>query len=455
MDAITTPALARIVPPKTRKSTIEIIRGIIRNPIENWPIETYEEPFVWAKLFGKNLVMVSDPELIKGILVDHADAFEKALSMRRSLGPSLGDSILLAEGARWRWQRRASAPSFRHERILSFFPAMHKAAEVARDKMLAQSGSEVSMAHEMMHVTFDIIVDTMLSGAAGLDVDRVEQSITDSISATTWSLLLTLTGLPKWTPHPNKRIAARGRNYLKGEFLRIAKERRANPSDRNDLLSLLVSATDAETGTAMNDQDLADNIFTFIAAGHETTALALTWTFYLLSQHPSIEERVLAEIADVTNGESLKQDDVDKLAYTKQVLMEAMRLYPPAAMVVRTALRDIELPGLTIPKGTPVNVPIYATQRHKRIWSSPDTFDPDNFTQEAIKSRHRYSYLPFGAGPRICIGMSFALTEAAIILATILPAVHATLRPGYVPHPQLRVTLRPMGGMPMTIERRA
>ena len=449
------PAPVRVPPPQRRLSTLGVVRRLLRNSIELWPRETYERPLLRQRLFGRDILLVMDPDLIEQVLVDNADAFVKADTMRRALSPALGEGILTADGARWRWQRRAAAPIFRRERIEGFLPGMIAAAERTRVRWLAAAGRELNIAHEMMRTTFDIIVETMLSGRGTIDVDRVERGVTDHLAATGWLILLALLRAPGWTPYPGRRRAERARGYLRGELLRLAAERRQGGEPRNDLLTLLLQASDPETGQAMTDRELADNLLTFIAAGHETTALALTWTFYLLSLNPAVEDQVLDEITAVTGGRPLTPAHVEALGLTRQVVQEAMRLYPPAAIVVRQAARTVRIGSEEIAPGTPVNVPIYAVHRHRALWHDPDAFDPRRFAPEAVKARHRYAYLPFGAGPRICIGMTFALMESTAILATLLPAVRLSLRDGYRPEPRLRVTLRPAAGMPMCLARRA
>ena len=201
----------------------------------------------------------------------------------------------------------------------------------------------------------------------------------------------------------------------------------------------------------MNAVDVRNNLLTFISAGHETTALALTWTFYLLSLHPEAEWRAKREIAAVTHGGRLLPEHIEALTYTSQVIQEAMRLYPPAAAIVRATRRDGEIGSERIGAGTTVYVPVYAIHRHEALWQEPGRFDPARFEPEAAKARDRYAYLPFGAGPRVCIGQNFAQREAIAILATLLSAFQLRLRPGHHPEPRLRVTLRPAGGMPMRI----
>lgn len=395
-----------------------------------------------------------DPDLVRTVLVDEADRFAKSDAMLRALGPALGEGLLTADGERWRWQRRAAAPIFRHERILGFLPAMLAAAERRKAVWLARDGETIDVAHEMMHTTFDIIVETMLSGRSGIDSDRVERGITDYLESTSWTVALGLMRAPRWMPYPGRRRAERARDYLREEVLRIVAGRRAEADGRPDLIGLLLEAKDAETGRAMSDQDLADNLLTFITAGHETTALALTWTFYLLDLHPEIGDRVLAEIEAVTGGDALTPEHVLELAYTRQVLQEAMRLYPPAPIIVRDAIAGFTLAGERVAAGSSVYIPVYAIHRHATLWDEPDRFDPDRFEPEAVKARHRYAYLPFGAGPRICIGLSFALLEAAAVLATLLPAARLAGRPGPPPSLKLRITLRPGEGLRMNVSAR-
>ncbi len=446
--------LAKVTPPEQALPPVRLIRTIIRNPIEAWPKPVYEQPVFRSRAFGRETVFITDPDLIQEVLVEKADAFVKAQSLQRALRPALGDGILTADGARWRWQRRATAPIFRHERSQSFIPAMIQAAERTRDRWLTQVGSEINVVHEMMRTTFDIIVETMLSGRGSIDTDRVEQGIGTYLESTSWAIAFNLLGLPQWVPYPGKRHSGNAQTYLRSELLRLVAEGRATKTRRDDLLSLLLQASDPETGQVMNDRQIADNLLTFITAGHETTALALTWTFYLLSLYPEIEERVVREVEAVTRGDDLSVDHIGELTFTRQVLQEAMRLYPPAPVIVRAATEDIAIGEHQISKDSAIYVPVYALHRRPELWDVPDEFRPERFGVDESRGRHRYAYLPFGAGPRICIGMSFAMTEAALVLAVLIRTIRPRLRQGFQPTLKLRVTLRPGTGMPMTLEQR-
>jgi cytochrome P450 len=449
------PEPTRIPPPRGAIETLRLLRTIVRNPIDAWPIEIYSEPFVRARFLGRDVVFVMEPELIREMLVDRADAFEKADTAQRVLKPALGEAILTAEGARWRWQRRIAAPIFRHERILGFVPQMLAAAEATAERWAAlPEGATVSVAHEMMRTTFAIIVETMLPGPARIDAARVGEAITAMLDATGWQVAITLIGAPAWTPYPGKRRADRARDYLRAEVRRLVAGRRGGGAARDDLIGLLLEAKDPESGRGMSDDDVADNLLTFITAGHETTALALTWAFHLIGRHPEAAEAISREVGRVAGGGAIEPEHIAALEFTRQVVQEALRLYPPAAVVPRKAIRGVTIGRNSIAAGETVYVPIYAVHRHRALWREPERFDPGRFSLAATKTRHRYAYLPFGAGPRTCIGMSFALTEAVAILATLARRFRLTGADEAAPKVRLMVTLRPVGGMPMRVERR-
>ena len=367
------PQPSKIIPPDRQLSPWRLIRTVVRNPIEAWPKPVYEQPLYRSRFMGRETVFVMDPDLIRQVLVDQADAFVKAESLRRALQPVLGDAILTADGARWRWQRQAAAPIFRPDQIRTFVPAMIAAAERRRELWQSRVGEEVNIAQEMMHTTFDIIAETMLSGQGGIDVDKVEKGATDYSDSISWVILLTLLRAPRWMPYPGRSRVERARDHLREEVERMVAARRRSDQGRNDLVARLLAATDPETGRSMSDRDVVDNLLTFLVAGHETTALALTWTFYLLSLYPEIAERVVHEVEAVTQGALLCEAHVEALSYTRQVVQEAMRLYPPAPVVVRAATRDVSLGPDVIQAGSPTYIPIYAIHRHRLLWGEPDS----------------------------------------------------------------------------------
>jgi len=302
-----------------------------------------------------------------------------------------------------------------------------------------------------VRTTFDIIVETMMSGGHGIDVGAVEKGISDFLKPTGWSFALGLLHAPEWIPYPGRGKAEAAVEFLRSSLFSVIEERRKSPDDRHDLVNMLLSASDPESGRTMSDAEIVDNLMTFITAGHETTALGLAWTFDLLSRHPEVQSMVLNEIDAVTEGRPVTSDDVSRLVYTRQVFSEAMRLYPPAPIITRAALKDFQLGGYLIPEGTVLIVPIYAVHHHAALWSDPELFDPDRFSPENSRARHRYAYMPFGAGPRVCIGNAFAVVEAVAILAVLLQKVRLAAIEPQPPKPVMKVTLRPSKTLTMRL----
>ncbi len=427
----------------------------MRNPMEAWPTAVYTKPMVVTRMLGRKTIFVCDPDLVQQVLVEDSESFIKAESMRRSLEPVLGQGILTAEGQRWRLQCRVAAPVFRPAHVNSFLPAMLRVSRNMRERWAElPDGAPLEVSREMTRATFEIILDTMLSGAGNADLGRLEGSIRDFLESTSWTTALSAIGAPLWTPFPGKRRSERASAFLQRTVGDRVAERRQTGERRDDLLSLMLDAKDPETGEGLDDTDIRDNILTFIGVGHETTALTLTWTFYLLAKHPEIEGKILAEVEHVAGSNPLKPEQVSELSYTRQVVQESMRVFPPVAMIVRQSTRDLYIGCERVNAGDNVFTPIYAIHHHQDLWPDPETFNPERFTADAVKSRDRWSYLPFGAGPRICIGMGFALLEAVAILATVLPDAKLSAAPNFKPTPKLRVTMRPAEGMPMRLERR-
>ena len=444
----------------SRRLDFATVRAVIRNPLDALPPEVFDAPVIEGVGGQPQRWYLLDPELIQEVLVRRADIFPKTPENKRVLGRALGDGLLTAEGAHWRWQRRAAAPAFQPAKLAALAPPMLEAARETRDRWLQRPGRPLRVNHEMMRTTFDIILATMLSGPSsgpgGVDPARFEAAITDTLTPIGWALAVTLLRLPPWTPYPGKARARRAVDYLRRATARLAADRRAvDAGGREDLLTLLQSGADPETGRAMSDEEIVDNLLTFISAGHETTALALAWTLHLLPRAPDVEARLLAEIDAVTGGAEVLPEHLPRMEYTRQVFNEAMRLYPPAPMISRQAAEDVDLGGLTLKAGEVAIIPIYALHRHRLLWDEPERFDPDRFAPEAVAARHRFAFMPFGGGPRVCIGGAFALQEAVAVLAVVLQRLR--VRPvadAVDPAAVMRVTLRPLPELVMTAEPR-
>lgn len=440
--------------PIIQTSTVQALISLVRNPLDAVPASIFTEPMVFTKIAGKANVWIADPVLVHEALVKNTDSLGKGDQVRRALGPALGQGLLTADGSHWKWQRQSVASAFRPASLLELQPAMIAAAEHARDRLLQQSSGVVDLGHEMMRTTFEIIVETMMSGGHGIDVGRVERSITDYLDPSGWTFALGVIGSPDWIPYPGRRRAMAAVEFFRSSLAQVIDQRRRGGDERRDLVSILLAAKDPETGRTMTEDDMVDNLMTFITAGHETTALGLAWTFDLLARHPEIEQKVLDEINLVSESRQITADDLPRLVYTRQVFSEAMRLYPPAPIITRTAVRDFRLGEFLIPAGAVIYVPIYALHRHASIWQDPEVFDPQRFSPEQAKERHRLAYMPFGAGPRVCIGSGFALMEAVAALAVILQKVVLERVTDQPPEPLMKVTLRPKKSLRMKLRGR-
>jgi cytochrome P450 len=432
------------------------VRAAFRNIIESYPRALYEEQhLVRYRTRFVDWVLVSVPELIHDILVARAELFRRDDVAQGVLSPLLGTtSLLTAEGADWKWQRRAAAPIFRHEKLLALVPTFNTVAMRQVERWRAAANERpLDVADAMSQTTLEIIVDTMLGGRGALDVQKFTRALTTYLDSFPWRFILAMFRAP-WLPYPGRWRSARAREHMYREATRLIAQRRQTPSAGADLLDHLLQAGDEETGRMMSDDELARNLVTFILAGHETTAVALTWTLWLLAKYPHVQDQVAAEVQATIGTGNVEAQHIERLTFTKQVLQEAMRLYPPVPAITRQPLAPLMLGDEQLTPATTVAITIYPLHRNRRIWKNPDAFDPDRFTVEQIKARPRNAYLPFGAGPRICIGASFAMIEAAVVLALVVRAFRFRAVDGHRPHPVARITLRPHGGMPLYIEPR-
>lgn len=421
-----------------------------RNILSIIPQIAVKQPMVSGKT-GKRWHMVMDPTAIREILLDRVDDYPKSVVTKNLLKPAIGDSLFIAEGAHWRWQRRAAAPVFSHRNVMNLSPIMTTAAERLCDRIADAGPRAVDMLDEMVTTTFDVISDVTFSGGDTFDRDAVHQAIDDYIAEAGKVSLFDILGFPDWIPRPGRVMSGKALKEMKGMADSAIDARAARGHEGvPDLLDLLLAGVDPKTKRQMNTAELRDNLLTFIVAGHETTALTLSWAMYLMGFDPDIQKRAREEAQSVLQGRAATGDDVENLPLIRMIIDETLRLYPPAGIISRTALKSDTLCGREIRPGDTVMVPIYALGRNELLWDDPDAFRPERFADR--KAINRYAYLPFGDGPRICIGASFALTEAVIILATLLSRFSFTAVPGKVPDPVMILTLRPQGGVWMTAQ---
>jgi cytochrome P450 len=351
------------------------------------------------------------------------------------------------------WQRRTAAPVFTQRNVAALAPVMTAAAERAAEGIAAAGrGRAVDVFEAMVNATFEVISDVTFSGGEGFDRAAVHRAIEQYIAQTAKVSLLDILGAPAWVPRPGRLMSGAGLREMKRVADAAIDRRRAAGPPRGvpDLLDLLMAGEDPKSGRRMTTPELRDNLLTFIVAGHETTALTLAWALYLCAFDQDVQAAARAEAQGVLGPRAATAADLPALPLIRRIVDETLRLYPPAAFLSRTARAADLLCGREVRPGDTVILPIYALHRHKRLWAEPDAFRPARF--DGARPVDRFAFLPFGDGPRICIGASFAVQEAVIILATLLARLRFAPVPGRDPKPVMILTLRPEGGVWLTVD---
>jgi cytochrome P450 len=446
MDDLHHVSAPRLVPPailppeRDPPFLVQAVRWF-KNQISAWPKAMFEED-AWRPGFGAPL-FVMHPAAVKAALTNEAD-FPQGHLFRRVFRPAWGKGLLTAEHEDWRAQRHAGAGAFRPAEMAAFAPTFARIAETALGRWIDSTGP-VDMGAEMSRITLEIMMETMLSGGEGFRGGDPLAQIIDLENGLVKMHLSYFLAPDAFHAGRSEPLSAGGQ-ALAADILAMVQWRRGEP-ERADLVDLLMKA-------GFDDELLADNLRGFLVAGHGTTALTLTWALYLLAAHPPTQARVRAEVDEVCGAGEIGAEQAGRLVFTRQVISEALRLYPPAFTVTRVAQKDCELGGYRIKAGTRINIPIYAIHRHRKLWSDPDAFDPDRFAPGAA-APDRYSYLPFGAGPRICLGATFAMVEATTVLATLVRAADFELVPGHEVKLMSNVALYAENGMPLLVRRRS
>lgn len=394
--------------------------------------------------------LVSHPDGVRHVLQENHKGYDKRTRGFEKLKLLLGNGLLTSDGDFWLRQRRIMQPAFHRERISGFGAAMARHTEAMCDawRPRVERGETIDVAREMMRVTLGIVAETLLGADVSRDAEAVAESMDVLLHEANRRILsaVDLTDFVKTPPNAPGNAPLRRLDEI---VWRTIESRRSAKDRPADLLTMLMDARDAETGEGMTDQQLRDEVMTIFLAGHETTANALTWTWYLLSLHPDVRRRLERELSDALGTRAPNVDDLVRLPYTKMVLQESMRLYPPAWLTARRPVREDVIGGYTIPPDGLVFVSPWVTHRHPAFWDNPEGFDPERFSPDRAAKMHRFQYFPFGGGPRICIGQGFAMIEAHLLLARIAQRYRLDLVPGTVVEPEPLITLRPKRGLPM------
>ncbi len=406
-----------------------------------------------ARLGPYDVVVINSPRYVHEMLVEHAADFHKGPTISVYGRPVLGNGLITSEDDFHRHQRKLMAPGFTHRRIAGFADTMSAYAEAAQQGWT--DGATIDFAREMMRLTLGIVGKTLFDADVLGEADELGRALTLAMQ---WTIRQTRSTIPiriplHWNTPGNIRVR-RAVERIDQTVYRFIGERRSSGQYRDDFLSMLLLAQDEDDGSRMTDQQVRDECITLFLAGHETTANALAWAAYLLCLHPEVYARVRSEADSALAGRLPTAGDLGNMPYTLQAIKESMRIYPPAYIFGRQAVRDVTLGSFHVPKGQVVLVSPYMMHHNPKLFPNPDTFDPDRFTPEAEKELPRYAFMPFGGGPRICIGSHFAMLETHLILAHLAQRVELSLEPGQRVEPEPLITLRPGDGIKMTVRRR-
>ena len=439
--------------PERRLGLFATIRALRTDPITAFPQDAYREAIVELGRW-RRAVLVNDPTEIEHVLVGNAGNYRKSIQQQRRLQPALGDGLLTAEGRAWQSARRIAAPLFNPKAVGRLFDDMLEAAAVMRDRWHDRlfPGQPLDLAAEFQRLTYEVVSRTVFSGALDADRARVHANMAIYFETLGRVDFASLLDLPSWVPTLAAWRVRPALAVFRSIVDRVVAQRVEDPQrETADLLDRLMRAPDPATGAVLTTRAVSDNVLTFLAAGHETTANTLAWIFYLLALFPDAEARVIDELASVACEQPLEPETLDKLVFTRAVVNEALRLYPPAPFIGREALAQDEIAGRRIETGTQVLISPWIVHRHLRLWDDPAAFRPERFMAPHDRDILHGAFIPFGLGPRVCIGRAFAIQEILVVLATILPAFRFRLVDPAAIRPETRITLKPAGGMPMVL----
>ncbi len=403
------------------------------------------------KLAGRQYYLISHSKWVEHTLIKHNDVFIKMYDPLKPKGLALilGNGLVTSQGNLWRRQRRLMQPVFQRSNLASMMPKMVTAGEnmLTRWQQL-DDGTQVNLSDEMMRLTLEVITQTMFSSSVLDNIDSIAPALDTGLRYALKSASNPLTP-PLWVPTSANREFKQACSVLDNIIYGMIQHRRQQASSNHDLLDMLLHARDEMTGQQMSDQQIRDEVITIFTAGHETTANLLTWTLYLLAKHPAILKKLRSEL-EFLNGKTPTPEDIQQLVYSRAVLNESLRFRPPVGMIMRKIDSDIEIEGYTFKSGSLVIYSIYNIHHNKTLWTNPEQFQPERFLTE---KNHRFSFLPFGTGERICIGNHFAMLESQLLLSMIIQKYDIQLTCDKEVEIDLAVSLRPKGGIPVSLRR--
>jgi len=416
--------------------------------------ETYGDIYNLNLGISKMLI-VNHPRQMQHILVDNAQNYRKGGAMWDAVRAMLGNGLVVSEGSFWLRQRRMMQPQFHRQRLAALNDLMVSAINEALDTWeKSANGSDFNVAPAFNELTMKVITRTLFG--TGLDNDEMNKVSKAMDYALTYIInAIVLNSLPSWIPAPGRKQYQEAIAQIDETVYRIIADSRKNNGAENHVLAMLLDMVDDETGEGMTDQQLRDEVTTLFLAGYETTSIALSWAFDLLTHHPDVMDKLQAEVDAVLGNRLPTFADLMKLPYSRMIMQETLRIRPSAWQLPRTAVEDDEIDGYQIPAGTTITGLIYMCHYHPEEWDNPEVFDPERFQPDKSEKRHKFAYMPFGAGQRKCIGMDFALMEGQLALAMVAQRYKLTKATEKLAEPQLSTTLRPKGGVVVKLEKRS
>jgi cytochrome P450 len=444
-------------PPLKPASLLATVRSTKGNPFELIPLQAYEQPFYLSKSFLAPVLMVNDPEGVRRVLLDNVANYPKNDLEIEFFSAMFGEGLLSAPGPKWRTHRKVMAPSFGTRTVESYAPAMVETAVAFAEHWDAlPESAEMDIAAQMRALTLKIICRTMFSSDAEELAAHAGEALDFAQGSLEFGLLDILPVIGPWRiKRKQDAIRAHFKSMDAAIYRLIGEREKIRNEAPKDFLTRLVAAKDPDDGVGLNATEVRDEVITIFMAGHETTAVTMTWVWYLLSQHPAEEATLHKELDTVLGGRIPTVEDLPTLPYARMVIEEAMRVYPPAPGIsMREAKEADELCGFKVTPGMQILISPWILHRHRRLWEDPERFDPTRFSKEASDKRPRFAYLPFGGGPRVCIGATLAMTEAILILAVLAQRFRLRLKEGQTVTLQTRITLRPKNGLMTILERR-
>ena len=442
----------RVIAPRNPLRFPQNILKLLTDNLTVVPRQAYERFVVLAE-GPPRMAFVTGPDHIKSILQDSWGNFPRGKLKTRILKPLFGNSLGQLDHDDWKWQRRAAAPLFRHSELEKYGTQV---SDVAHQTLLKWSGDVTKKSDrrkdtDMLQVGYRIISNTILSGFPEELKNDIEFGHQKYFENMNWWIAYSMFGLPTWMPRPGGRQMRSYQKNIRGNVLKVVEQRRMSDQNNDDLISRWMQSSDPNSGKTLSNEQLRDNVISLLVSGYETVAMTLAWALFLVAKHPDWQTAIMQETELVFGSGAVEAANIDQLKVTRQVINETLRLYPTSPFISRDVVEDVEFEGVCVPAGTSLFIPVYALHRHKELWSNPDEFQPGRFEDSRMKSISKYQFIPFGAGPRVCIGASFAMMELSILLATFVRGAEFKTIDDLVPQPIGRSILFAKNGISLEV----